>query len=109
MDLELCFDGLAEPVLDAVADVRIDDLAMADAPAGPESATSGSFAVFPDRPSVRVSVDLRHGAGGYEPGVIVTVRGRTAGGRRVAFLNPAGTRLSEPGGGPVRVALSRID
>jgi hypothetical protein len=107
LDLELCFDGLAEPVLDAVADVRIDDLAMADAPAGPESATSGSFAVFPERPSVRVSVDVR--AGGYEPGVIVTVRGRTAGGRRVAFLNPAGTRLSAPGVGPVRVAMSLID
>jgi hypothetical protein len=41
--------------------------------------------------------------------VIVTVRGRTAGGRRVAFLNPAGTRLSAPGEGPVRVAMSLID
>jgi hypothetical protein len=108
MDLDLRFDGLTEDVLDAVADVRIDDLAMADAPSGPDRTTSAPFTVSPDRPSLRLSVEVRERAGAYEPGLIVTVRGRTADGRRVEFLNTAATRLPGTGEGPVRVALSRI-
>ena len=108
MDLELRFDGLAEEVLDAVAEVQVDDLAMADAPAGPGRTTSGAFTVSPERPTVRLSVDLEDRPRGYEPGLLVTVRGRTADGRRVEFLNTAATRLPGPGGAPVAVALSRI-
>lgn len=108
MDLDLLFDGLTEDLLDAVADVRIDDLAMADAPSGTDGTTSAPFTVSPGQPSLRVSVAVGDRAGPYEPGLIVTVRGRTADGRRVEFLNTAATRVPATGEGPVRVALSRI-
>lgn len=108
MDLDLRFDGLTEDVLDAVADVQIDDLAMADAPSGPDRTTSAPFTVSPDRPSVRLSVDVEDRAGSYEPGVVVSVRGRTADGRSVEFLNTAATRLPVTGDRPVSVALTRI-
>ena len=108
MDLELRFDGLAEEVVDAVADIQVDDLGMADAPPGLTRTTTRSFAVSPERPTVRVAVDVGDVAGAYEPALVVTVRGHTAGGRRVEFFNTAATPLRATGAGPVRVALSRI-
>jgi hypothetical protein len=107
MDLELRFDGLAEDVVDAEAEVQVLDLGTADAPPDPTVATVPPFSVSPDRPSVRVTVDLPAGTG-YEPGLLVRVRGRTAGDGRVEFFNTAATPLPGPATGPVRVVLSRI-
>jgi hypothetical protein len=108
MDLELRFDGLAEEVVDAEAEVQVLDLGMADAPPDPTVATAPSFSVSPDHPSVRVTVDLPAAGSGYEPGLLVRVRGRTAGDGRIEFFNTAATPLPGPVTGPVRVVLSRI-
>ena len=105
MELELRFDGLAEDVVDARVDVQVQDLAMADAPPDPTVATAPSFSVSAAHPSVRVSVDLPAGPG-HDPGLLVRVRGRTAGDGRVEFFNTGATRLAPRG--PVRVVLSRI-
>lgn len=105
MELELRFDGLAEDVVDARVDVQIRDLAMADAPPDPTVATAPSFSVSAAHPSVMVSVDLPAGSG-YEPGLLVRVRGRTADDGRVEFFNTRATRLAPAG--PVQVVLSRI-
>jgi hypothetical protein len=108
MDLELRFEALAEDLLDAVVDIGVDDLAMAGAPPDPFRATAGRFAVSAHEPCVRLRVDLSGAAAGYEPGLVVHVRGRTADGRLVEFFNTAATALPRTGAGPVRVALSRI-
>lgn len=108
MDLELRFEGLAEDLLDAVVDIGVDDLAMAGVLPEPFRAHADRFAVSPSEPCVRLRVDLSGTARGYEPGLVVHVRGRTADGRPVEFFNTAATALPRTGGGPVRVALSRI-
>jgi len=105
MELELRFDGLAEDVVDAQADVQVLDLGMADAPPDPSVATVRPFSVSPDRPSVRVTVDLPAAPGGYEPGLAVRVRGRTAADAPIEFFNTRTTPLTD---GPVQVVLSRI-
>jgi hypothetical protein len=105
MELVLRFDGLAEDVVDATVDVQVQDLGMADAPPDPTVATAQSFSVSAASPSVRVTVDLPVAAG-YEPGLLVRVRGRTAGDGRVEFFNTGATRLAPAG--PVQVVLSRI-
>ena len=107
MDLELRFDGLAEELLDAVVHVGVDDLAMAGTTPDPFRVTADPLSVSPQQPCVRLCVDLP-AAGGYEPGLVVHVRGRTADGRPVEFFNTAATALPRTGEGPVRVALSRI-
>jgi hypothetical protein len=58
MDLELLFDGLDDDVLDAVVDVRVADLAVADAPGDGATGTAGDITVSPAHPTVRVSADL---------------------------------------------------
>ena len=108
MALELRFEGLAEDVLDAVLDLAVDDLAMAGVLPDPFRATADRFAVFPDEPHLRLRVDLPAGAGGYEPGLVVHVRGRTADGRPVEFFTSAATALPATDAWPVPVALSRI-
>jgi hypothetical protein len=108
MELELRFDGLVEDVVDAQADVQIQDLGMADVPADPTVATVPSFSVSAERPSVRVTVDLPGGEGVYEPGLIVRVRGRTARDERVEFFNTSATPVSTRPDVPVQVVLSRI-
>ena len=108
MELELRFDGLAEEVVDAQVEVQVQDLGMADAPADPVVATAPSFAVSRARPSVRVTVDVPAGKGAYEPGLLVHVRGRTAGDERVEFFNTSTTPLTGRPDGPVQVVLSRI-
>ena len=105
MELELRFDGLSEDLVDAQADVQLLDLAMADAPADPSVTTVRAFSVSPDRPTVRVTVDLPVAPGGYEPGLAVRVRGRTASDAPIQFFNTRTTPLTD---GPVRVVLSRI-
>jgi hypothetical protein len=107
MDLELRFDGLSEELLDAVVDLGVDDLAMAGTTPEPFRAAAAPFAVSPRQPCVRLRIDLP-AAGGYEPGLVVHVRGRTADGRPVEFFNTAATALPPAGEEPVRVALSRI-
>jgi hypothetical protein len=108
MELELRFDGLAEDVVDARAEVQVQDLGIADAPADPAVATVPSFSVSPARPSIRVTVDLPSGEGAYEPGLLVHVRGRTAGDERIEFFNTSATPLTTRPDGPVQVVLSRI-
>jgi uncharacterized lipoprotein YbaY len=108
MELELLFDGLDDDVLDAVVDVRVADLGMADAPSLGATATVGDLTVSPARPTVRVSVDLPVGAGTYEPGLLVRVRGRTAGDGRITFFNTSTAPVTAQEEGPVRVLLSRI-
>ncbi len=105
MELELRFDGLSEDLVDAEADVQVLDLGMADAPADPAVTTVRAFSVSPDRPTVRVTVDLPAAPGGYEPGLAVRVRGRTASDARIQFFNTRTTPLTD---GPVQVVLSRI-
>jgi hypothetical protein len=107
MDLELLFDGLDDDVLDAVVDVRVADLAVADAPADGPAATSSDLTVTPARPTARVTLDLPVG-GMYEPGLLVRVRGRTADDARIEFFTTSATPVAEPSAGPVRVRLSRI-
>jgi hypothetical protein len=109
MELELYFDGLVDDVTDAVADVQVEDLGMADAPVdGGPAVRIGPFRVVADRPSVTASVDLPSTADAYEPGLLVRVRARTADDRPVEFLNTTATRLPRDGVEPVRVVLSRI-
>lgn len=108
MELELRFDGLEEDVVDAHAEVQVQDLGVADAPADPTVATAPSFSVSPARPTVRVTVDLPSGEGTYEPGLVVHVRGRTARDERVEFFNTTATPLTTRPDGPVQVVLSRI-
>ena len=108
MELELRFIGLVEDVIDAQAEVQVQDLGTADAPADPTVATLPSFSVSPARPSVRVEVDVPTGGGAYEPGLLVHVRGRTAGDERVEFFNTSATPVTGRPGGPVQVVLSRI-
>ena len=107
MELELRFDGLTDEVVDAEVAVQIRDLGVADAPPEPTVATAPSFSVSPDRPSVRVTVDLPTD-GGYTPGLLVRVRGRTAADGRVEFFNTGATPLPGNPAGPVQVVLSRI-
>ena len=107
MELELHFDGLAEDVVDAEIQVQVQDLGIADAPPDPTVATVPSVSVSRAHPSVRVTVDLPTAAG-YEPGLLVRVRGRTAGDSRVEFFNTGATPLTGRGAGPVPVVLSRI-
>jgi hypothetical protein len=108
MELELRFDGLAEDVVDAHAEVQMQDLGVADAPADPAVATVPSFSVSSARPWVRVIVELPSGEDAYEPGLLVHVRGRTAGDERVEFFNTSTTPLTGRPDGPVQVVLSRI-
>jgi hypothetical protein len=63
--------------------------------------------VSPASPSVRITVDLPTN-GGYEPGLLVRVRGRTAHEGRVEFFNTGATPLHGGPDGPVQVVLSRI-
>lgn len=107
MELELRIDGLAEEVVDAVADVQLVDLATPDAPGG-GTVTSAPFALSPGRAAVRVAVEPALPEDAYEPGLVVRVRGRTPGGGRVSFLNTSSTALPARPQGPVRVALQRI-
>ena len=107
MDLELLFDGLDADLLDAVVDVRVADLGVADAPADGPAATA-ELTVPPGRPAARVSVDLPIGGGMYEPGLLVRVRGRTADDAPVEFFSTSSTPVTEQSEGPVRVLLSRI-
>jgi hypothetical protein len=108
MELELRFDGLGEDVVDAEVEVQVLDLAMADAPPDPAVATVPSVSVASASPTVRVTVDLPAGSAGYEPGLLVRVRGRTASDSRVQFLNTGATPLTGPAAGPVQVVLTRI-
>ncbi|HLM05300.1 MAG TPA: hypothetical protein VK402_08965 [Blastococcus sp.] len=108
MDLDLRFDGLPGDVVDAEVQVRVLDLAMADAPADTATATAPRFSVSEADPAVRVTVDLPTADAGYEPGLLVRVRGRTAGDELVEFLNTGATPLTGPSAGPVQVVLSRI-
>jgi hypothetical protein len=107
MDLELFFDGLDADVLDGVVDVRVADLAVADAPAAGPAATA-DLTLTPCRPTARVSVDLPIGRGMYQPGLLVRVRGRTSDDARIEYFTTSATPVTEPSGGPVRVLLSRI-
>src|SRR5689334_23049967 len=107
MELELRFDGLAEDLLDAEVDVQIQDLGIADAPPGPSVASARQVSVSADHPSVRVTVGLP-AVGGYEPGLLVRVRGRTAGHGPIEFFNTGATPLHDGTAGPVQVVLSRI-
>jgi uncharacterized lipoprotein YbaY len=108
MELELLFDGLGDEVLDAVVDVRLADVAVADAPSSGPTATAGDITVSPAHPTARVSVDLPVRPGMYEPGLLVRVRGRTAHDDRVEFFNTSSTPVTDQSQGPVRVLLSRI-
>ena len=108
MELELLFGDLTDEVLDAVVDVRVADLAVADAPSTGGAATAGGISVSPARPTAQVSVDLPVGGGMYEPGLLVRVRGRTAAHGRIEFFNTSTTPVTDPSEGPVRVLLSRI-
>jgi uncharacterized lipoprotein YbaY len=108
MELELHFDDLAVDVIDAQVDVQVLDLDMADAPADPHVATPASFTVSPERPSIRVTVDLPAATTAYEPGLAVRVRGRTRGDGRIEFFNTRATPLPGRTRGPVHVLLSRI-
>jgi uncharacterized lipoprotein YbaY len=107
MDLELLFDGLDDEVLDAVVDVRVADLGVADAPADGDTATAGRFTVSPASPTALISVDLPVRSAMYEPGLLVRVRGRTADDARIEFFTTSTTPVAG-GEGPVRVLLSRI-
>jgi uncharacterized lipoprotein YbaY len=108
MDLELLFDGLDDDVLDAVVDVRVADLAVADAPGDRATATAGDITVSRAHPTVRVSVDLPVRGDMYEPGLLVRVRGRAADDGRIEFFNTSMTPVTDRSEGPVRVLLSRI-
>jgi len=108
MDLELRFEGLDDDVLDGVVDVRVADLAMADASSEGPTATAGDITASPASPTVRVSVDLPVRDGTYEPGLLVRVRGRTANDTRIEFFNTSTTPVTDQSEGPVRVRLSRI-
>jgi hypothetical protein len=108
MELELRFEGLTEDVIDPVADIAVVDLGMADVP-GPLAETLARAAtVSSARPSVLVTVDVPVAGSAYEPGLVVRVRGRTAAGEQVEFLNTDATPLPGHPAGPVRVVLSRI-
>ena len=108
MELELRFDGLAEDVVEARADVQLLDLGIADAPPDTPAATAPSFSVSSDHPHRRVVVDVPGGEGAYEPGLVVRVRGRTAQNEAVEFFNTSATPVTAASEGPVRVVLSRI-
>ncbi|SOD97897.1 hypothetical protein [Blastococcus haudaquaticus] len=108
MDLELFFEGLDADLLDAVVDVRVADLAVADAPADGPGASSGELRVSSARPSARISLDLPVGDAMYEPGLLVRVRGRTPDDGRIEFFTTSATPVTAPSKGPVRVLLSRI-
>lgn len=107
MELELRLEGLAEEMVEAVADVQVVDLATPDAPGG-ATVTSGPFALSPGRATVLLSVQPPLPEGAYEPGVVVRVRGRTGRGARISFLNTRSTALPAGAHGPVAVALTRI-
>jgi hypothetical protein len=108
VDLELLFDGLDDDVLDGVVDVRVADLAVADAPSEGPTATAADITASPANPTARVTVDLPVRAGTYEPGLLVRVRGRTADDARIEFFNTSTTPVTAGSEGPVRVRLTRI-
>ena len=107
MELEFRFDGLVDDLEDGVADVQVGDLGVADSPDIVGRVSVGPFPVSSTNPSVRVDVDLPPVAGTYEPGLVVSVRGRS-GGDEVEFFNIRETPLPESPAGPVQVVLSRI-
>jgi hypothetical protein len=107
MELELRFEGLAEDLVDAEVDVQVQDLGVADAPPEPSVAAVPPISVSAASPSVRITVDLATD-GGYEPGLLVRVRGRTADGGRMEFSNTGATPLHGGPAGPVQVLLARI-
>jgi hypothetical protein len=106
MELELRFEGLAEDLVDAEVDVQVQDLGVADAPPEPVAAVP-PISVSAAFPSVRITVALATDSG-YEPGLLVRVRGRTADGGRIEFSNTGATPLHGGPAGPVQVVLSRI-
>ena len=85
MELELRFEGLVEDLVDAEVDVQVQDLGVADAPPAPRVAAVPAISVSPAAPTVAITTDLPTD-GGYEPGVLVRVRGRTADGGRIEFF-----------------------
>ena len=105
MELELRFDGLAEDLVDARADVHLLDLGIADAPADTPATRRRTAPWPPARPTVRVVLDVPGGEGAYEPGLVVRVRGRTAQDEAVEFFNTSATPVTD---GPIQVVLSRI-
>lgn len=107
MELEFRFDGLVDDLEDAVADVQVGDLGVADSPHVVGRVSVGPFPVSSSRPSVRMAVDLPSVAGTYEPGLVVRVRGRS-GGHDVEFFNISETPLPDRPQAPVPVVLSRI-
>jgi hypothetical protein len=107
MELELRFDGLAEDLVDAEVAVQVQDLGVADAPPAPAVAGARHVSVSPEHPTVRVAVDVPVD-GGYEPGLLVRVRGRTASHGGIEFFNTGATPLHGGVAGPVQVVLSRI-
>jgi hypothetical protein len=108
MELELRFEGLTEEVIDPVVEVLLVDLGMADVPGGLAQIVAPAADVSPDRSSVRMAVDVAVAGDAYEPGLVVRVRGRTATGDRIEFLNTGATPLPDRPGGPVPVVLTRI-
>jgi hypothetical protein len=108
VELELRFEDLEDDVLDAVVDVQVNDLAMADAPAGPTQTVPGRISVRAAPPSVLVSVDAPDPRDLHEPGLLVRVRARAAGDGPVQFLNTTATPLPRDPSEPVPVRLVRI-
>lgn len=106
VELELHFDDLEEDVVDAVVDVLVHDLAVADGRSDPLPAAPGAVAVSPGSPSARVAVPSPRN--GDEPALLVRVRGFTIDDRPVQFLNTTATRLPAQPRGPVRVHLQRV-
>lgn len=109
MELELHFDGLVDDVVDAVALVQVEDLAMADQPLGQAGTTEvGPFKISSADPSVRLPFEAPDAGAADEPGLVVRVRGRTTDGVALEFFNTTATRLRPGATGRVRVPLQRI-
>jgi hypothetical protein len=107
MELEFRFDDLVGDLEDAVADVQVRDLGVADSPRAVGRVSVGPFLVSSVHPSVRVAVDLPPVTGTYEPGLVVRVRGRCGDGE-AEFFNIEETPLPEHPDVTVQVVLSRI-
>jgi hypothetical protein len=107
VELELRFDALGDALTGAVVDLHVEDLAVADAVSGAGTVSLGPYTVSPERPTVRLTVDLPVPTGTRQAGLLVRVRARTADDAPVTFWNASATLLPLDAAGPLRVPLER--
>ncbi len=109
MKIEMTFRDVPEDIEGAVADIRVQDVREADAPAQQLlSKRIGPFSIRRSQPTVTLDVDLSLPIEEHELSLFVRVEAHTQSQETIKFLNTTTTPLSGDPNEFVRVSVERI-